>query len=252
MQKKLLNYCLKKRMIRMIKSDILDIVNKCYRYCNLSHPVNLYDLSEKLDIKVFKADLDSEGYFLNKNGKLYILLNKNCINENRQRFTFAHEIGHAILHSNSSIIKSNVNRTLIFNYPKELDTVEKQANFFASELLCPSSHLKNEMPNTSINFKIVDYVADKYLISRQMAAIKCVFNSKTENELLLFYDDNNEIKWFVSNDAELKYSELPNDVREVNSFLEHYFDKDLVSEEYTVESYGTTILASGKIQYNYY
>lgn len=248
----LLSYYLTKRivMVKMIKSDILDIVHKCYKFYDLSYPVDLYALCEKLDIKVLESDIESEGYFLNRNGELYIILKNTYHNFHRKRFTFAHEIGHAILHSDSSIIKSNVDITSIFNYSKELDTVEKQANYFASELLCPSKFLQREIPNKSLNFEIIDEIAAKFKISRQVAAIKCVSNSKTENELLLFYDNNDEFKWFVTNDLDLNYSDFPNDLRDVDVFLDQYFDKKLDIEKYHVENYGTTILATGDIAFN--
>lgn len=236
----------------MIKSDILKVVNDCYLYYDLSYPVDLYELSKRLSIKVFKMDLDSEGYFLNNFGMLYIVLNKNNRDEKRQRFTFAHEIGHALLHSDSSIIQTDIDKTRFFNFAKELDTVEKQANYFASELLCPDSNLKKELPNTTINFDIIDDVANKYQISRQMASIKCVENSKTENELLLFYDIHDNLKWYVSKDRELRYSDLPNDLEGVESFLEEYFDKNISSDSYKVDGYGSTILLSGEKKLNYY
>ena len=236
----------------MIKSDISEIVNKCYKYYGLSYPVDLYELSKRLSIKVLNTDLDSEGYFINKHGKLYILLRKNSIDDKRKRFTFAHEIGHALLHADSSIIRVDANKDKYFNYTKELDTIEKQANYFASELLCPSKNLKKELPNRTLTFEFIDRIADKYQISRQTAAIKCVEHSKTENELLIFYDENNEIRWYVSQDSELKYMDLPNDLANVESFMEEYYDHLELYDSYLVHGYGTTVLLSGIVNQDFY
>lgn len=236
----------------MIKSDISELVNKCYKYYDLSYPVDLYELSKRLSITVLNTDLDSEGYFINKYGKLYILLKKNSIDDKRKRFTFAHEIGHALLHADSSIIRVDANKDNIFNYSKELDTVEKQANYFASELLCPSKNLKNELPNRTLTFEFIDRIAEKYQISRQTAAIKCVEHSKTENELLIFYDENNEIRWYVSRDTELKYNHLPNDLTNVEAFVEEYYNRHELSDRYFVHGYGTTVLLSGITNQDFY
>lgn len=236
----------------MIKSDISEIVNKCYKYYDLSYPVDLNELSKKLSIKVLHTDLDSEGYFINKSGKLYILLRQNTIDVERQRFTFAHEIGHALLHADSSIISVDANKDKYFNYVKELDTIEKQANYFASELLCPSKNLKNELPNKTLTFSFIDRIADKYQISRQTAAIKCVEHSKTENELLIFYDENHEIKWFVSKDTELNYNDIPNDLANIESFIESYYDNLEQNDSYFVDGYGTTVLLSGLTNQDFY
>lgn len=229
----------------MIESDITKLANECIELYNLTFPVDLYHLCRRLDIKVIETDLDSDGYFINRNGKLFILIKKNSYSSERKRFTFAHEIGHSLLHYKSPIIKANVNKSNFFRYSDQLGSIEKEANFFASELLCPVWHLQRKLPCQTIDLSFIEEISNFYQISLQAAAIKCVQNSKTQNETLVFFDDYGELKWFVSLDDSLEFKDLPRNIEDVKYFLENYYSKDLRIEDVKTIGYGTTFLASG-------
>lgn len=61
-----------------------------------------------------------------------------CIGGARARFTFAHELGHLLLHTDA---EKPLARALSTELLKPYRSAEKQANRFASTLLMPSQHI---------------------------------------------------------------------------------------------------------------
>ena len=75
----------------------------------------------------------------------------------RDRFTIAHEIGHAILHKNRTFLcRENENL-------KPYEDPEWQANTFAGELLVPNNMILN---------KSIQEISETYKVSREVAAIQ--------------------------------------------------------------------------------
>jgi Zn-dependent peptidase ImmA (M78 family) len=93
-------------------------------------PVPLERLAGFLGFVTFEisAAKDISGAIDYEKKQIYI---NNVDSPQRQRFTLAHEIGHAVLHSGESVIDYRVN----FDAPKERKEVE--ANRFAADLLMP-------------------------------------------------------------------------------------------------------------------
>lgn len=78
-----------------------------------------------------------------------------CIDNGRDRFTLAHELGHYLLHRNQSYSRSNTEY-------RAYEDPEWQANTFASMLLIP----RNEIRGMS-----VEEIMRRYKVSRQAALI---------------------------------------------------------------------------------
>ncbi|MBY6797110.1 ImmA/IrrE family metallo-endopeptidase [Clostridium botulinum] len=95
---------------------------------------NIYELYDYLEIKIIK--LEPSNILLRGNESLYnrnyfgneIVLIRNDLNLEYERFILANELGHALLHVQT--YKAAFNKNLI-NYGK----LEKQANYFAFKLL---------------------------------------------------------------------------------------------------------------------
>lgn len=108
----------------------------------LGPPVLAYELAENCGLKVFvevfedssiagMLDIDNKTIFVNKHDSI-----------TRQSFTIAHELGHWLLH-----VKQGTMNHKDFLYRKPLgspdeDWMEKEANWFAANLLVPSDMLK--------------------------------------------------------------------------------------------------------------
>ncbi|MDR2083584.1 MAG: ImmA/IrrE family metallo-endopeptidase [Bacteroidales bacterium] len=143
--------------IPYISHDKLNsIVNKLYNY-NLynDYALNFDKLTsflEPLYNVTFKYDTLEEENYLGKIefNPLCIKISKNArIDNNRWRFTLAHEIGHLILHYN--LLKDWLNEkedddlSLALRYSdakRNFEKLEIQANLFASYLLLPEKLLK--------------------------------------------------------------------------------------------------------------
>lgn len=113
---------------------------------NNSLPVDPVIIANKLGIKVFgKNNLSVSGYFEQETSSIYVNTNDSL---ERQRFTVAHELGHAVLGHGSSPRESYnlYNRS---NYQIQ----EFQANEFAGELLMPYESLNYFFYNTSNDFE---------------------------------------------------------------------------------------------------
>lgn len=121
---------------------------------------NLIEELEKHNIFVLKFDFKTDkldGFFLPlKDNLICIALNDNEVfSPDRQRFTLAHELGHAILHKD--ILPS-----------KE---IEKEANDFASEFLMPKDEIQKEL-NRDMSLLDLKRIKSKWKMSMQSILFK--------------------------------------------------------------------------------
>ncbi|MBB1557105.1 MAG: ImmA/IrrE family metallo-endopeptidase [candidate division SR1 bacterium] len=132
------------------KQEILEEAKK-YHGKSLYEIIRLYD-----DLSVLTADLSQlnisptpSGLILFSEKKYKIYIHDGC-NENRKRFTLAHEIGHYCLHKDylqdtgPFIDNDNTlyNRPGYIDLPEDVKNKEEEANFFAAEILMPGNLVK--------------------------------------------------------------------------------------------------------------
>lgn len=95
---------------------------------------NIYDLFDYLNIKIVK--LESNNILLQGNEAFYyraylgkeLVFIKNDLNLEYERFVLAHELGHAVLHTD--IYEAAFSKRLL-----NIGKLERQANYFAFKLL---------------------------------------------------------------------------------------------------------------------
>ena len=167
--------------------EIIDIFN-------INYPFDIFKFCDNLDIRIIEDDYSKDAYLFCENGIKCIAINRKITNLNRKKFIIAHELGHYFLHG-KEITFACLNINEVFNRYQYIDYTERQANEFASEILLPQKELVNNLPTTTISFDNIEKIARKYEVSLTFASIKSVENSKTENEVLLYYKDNS-LKWF--------------------------------------------------------
>ncbi len=98
-----------------------------------------------------------------------------AFNDNtRDRFTIAHEIGHAILHTNVTQSYARFNQK-----PKAFEDPEWQANEFAANLLLPL----NDISSTDNAY----HLSNKYNVSIDVANIQLSKKIKCQPYKLTFY-----------------------------------------------------------------
>ena len=94
---------------------------------------NPFALARCLDIQIFYWDLPEEvnGFYQYEKRNRFIFINSNLSVE-QQLVVCAHELGHAILHREVNTPFMSLNTLL------SVDKIEREANFFAAELLIPN------------------------------------------------------------------------------------------------------------------
>ena len=112
----------------MINIKISDTVLRLTKKYNTSNPFELADL---LNISVFYEELGTINGYYNRPLRMK-QIHINCsLNEQEQKYTCTHELGHAILHPNAStpFLRSN---TML-----SVEKLEIEADTFAVNLLIP-------------------------------------------------------------------------------------------------------------------
>lgn len=94
-----------------------------------------YELADLMGINVIRQNLGNvNGYFMELCGIKQIAINTN-LDECREKYVLAHEIGHNVLHAglNEMFVRYNTNLST--------GKIERQADKFAMELLLPDEYL---------------------------------------------------------------------------------------------------------------
>ncbi len=110
-----------------------ELINKLHRKYKTKNPI---ELAGYLNIQVLFEELGSiNGYYNTALRQKFIHINSD-LPEFKQRFTAAHELGHALLHpkANTPFLRENT----LFS----IDKFEKEANLFAVNLLISDEDLK--------------------------------------------------------------------------------------------------------------
>lgn len=133
---------------------------------------SLNEIAEQESIEVVFWDLSEIGdiswaiLFIDKKFKIYI---NSTHSTKRQRFTFAHELGHYFLHRNILEEKSllvDENKSYLFrknlyeNISKEMQEIEEEANEFAWNLLMPEDKFKELFKQTEWNTLVLSEAFD--------------------------------------------------------------------------------------------
>lgn len=92
---------------------------------------------------------------------------------NRQRFTIAHEIGHAILHLEEDRFVDRVYRR-DHRSREAVDPVEIEANKFAAALLMPEDFLRRDITQQALPLRseTVEQLARQYQVSQQAMTLR--------------------------------------------------------------------------------
>jgi Zn-dependent peptidase ImmA (M78 family) len=147
-------------------------------------PVDVLSLAKKLGLEIKKEPTEANlsGFlFRNEEQKTAIIGVNSNQHPNRQRFTIAHELAHYLLHSTGSV---HVDRGYSVKLRDEkssegTDEEEKEANFFAAELLMPENILTNDIVH-STNLDLFDentlnQLANRYKVSTQALAFRLAY-----------------------------------------------------------------------------
>ncbi len=106
--------------------NISKIVSHLIKRCKTRNP---FEIADYLDITIFIEELGSINGYYNKPLRMKQIHINQDLDYNEKKFTCAHELGHALLHPNSSTPFLRKSTFL------SVDKLEIEANKFAMELL---------------------------------------------------------------------------------------------------------------------
>lgn len=156
----IINYC------NYTKEDIKNITLEVRKQWGLGYePIdNLSYIIQKNGYIINKQYINqnkTDGFSQMINNRAYILISANKECAVRSRFDLAHELGHLVLH----------------RYVEEEEQgsvcIERQADYFASELLYPSDKFIEEIQTLPLNFETFVMLKEKWKISIQAIVRKC-------------------------------------------------------------------------------
>lgn len=121
-----------------------------------------FEIADHKGIEIFYEPLGSIYGYYNYYKRIKMIHINNNLDEKLQRFTCAHELGHAILHhdTNTTFLKSKT----LFSTSK----IEREANTFAVELLMPDSCLY-ELQDTNLT---IYEAAEMYGVPQEVCELK--------------------------------------------------------------------------------
>ncbi len=156
---------------------------------NLTPPIDLNKICEKLDIKVNYEPLVSiEALLIVSLGKRNIIIDsyRNTYKQ-RERFTIAHEIGHYIMPWHENLQQCDK----IVDFKSE-DTIECEANDFASELLVPKTNLIYDIKGKKVTLSLIKKLAEKYDVSLVVMARRILEYTDNKAVVLIYYRNGNK------------------------------------------------------------
>lgn len=139
-------------------------------------PVPLDRIAKDMGIEVrYKpADGDISAFIARKDGRIVIGINTRQ-HPNRQRFSLAHELGHAALHQGRALYVDRVPKFRDSYSSTGKDPEEVEANHFASELLMPEAALRRDVETMGSELsddEFIERLAECYKVSVQAMTIR--------------------------------------------------------------------------------
>ncbi len=140
-----------------------DIIEKAKKLNIKIHPLDIEQVVKQvfgISIIEEKFDKNVSGFIENINGKWLIYLNK-YESVFRKRFTIAHELAHFIKHKDNYLFGS-VFPDKVFFRDSVNNSIEREANDFAAELLMPKDVFIKEIED---GCNTIEKLADKFQLS---------------------------------------------------------------------------------------
>ncbi|EAE6375071.1 TPA_asm: ImmA/IrrE family metallo-endopeptidase [Listeria monocytogenes] len=135
------------------------IQQQIQKLVNIHETRNPFLIAKEKDILILKEDLGEVYGYYNKINRIKMIHLNNLFSDERQLFTCAHELCHALIHQDENTPKLS-KQTIVSEWK-----VEKEANYFATQLLIDGSHLEHYIDTTDkiINFYGLPEEMKKYI-----------------------------------------------------------------------------------------
>lgn len=201
-----------------VNGRILSLANEiAERY---TAPIPLLEIAEEEIIKVICDDygsttFDGLTWYEAETGDFFIHLNTNRTRKNnpdsvKGRFTLAHELGHYFIpHHRLGLMNGNLKPHGSFDFMTHQSAwqLERDADAFASNLLMPTSSVKDLIKGRRFDFSVIEEIAEKYKVSKSAAALR--FAGIGNTPIMVIYAVDGKIQW-VSRSEDFPFWRLRN------------------------------------------
>lgn len=152
----------------------------------------------------------SQGSLIRHKNSAQILVNSDIKSNGQKRFVIAHELGHWLMHPNIPLF--NCDHTKFKYWNKEINLLEKEANWFASDFLMPKDIFHKQCVINQDSSSILSELADHFRTSLTATAIR--FADHGIDPIRLAYCSNGTVRWtYASKDFKFdfygKYQNYP-------------------------------------------
>lgn len=132
----------------------------------------------------------AEGRSYVRNGRAILRVREDLVEQGRQRYTIAHEIGHVRLkHSGSSCSEADLRR-------RDGSDTEPEANAFAAELLMPTRMFRPRAMLAEPSFALVQNLACVFRTSFTATAVRLI--DLSDEPCAVIWSEHGRIKWSVA------------------------------------------------------
>jgi histone H3/H4 len=146
------------------------------RTFDIQQPISLSAVTKKIGLEIEEVNAAGfDGALLRLAGEPHgiIGVRKSIREEERKRFTIAHEIGHYVLPGHDTA-KDVCGEDGVVSIGDESTKFEQAANRFAGELLLPSPAVRRIVRRLGISFDTIRFVGAQFETSLTAAAVQCV------------------------------------------------------------------------------
>jgi len=209
-----------------------------FQYQEKITPVN--QIAKDIGLELFYDAYEKgtfDGMTVYADNCFYIHLNTdngNRENTERGRFTLAHELGHYFIDTHRIGLKKGIlepHPSLINR--KQFNSIEREADYFASCLLMPESRFNQDIFKKKFNFQLIDSLCTQYKVSRTACAFR--FAQIGNHPIMIIYAERGVVKWKLESD-DFPYKWLLNDrTVPTNTVMGEYFLQSNTQDIYKTE-----------------
>jgi len=146
----------------------------------------------------------------------------------------AHELGHYFIDTHRIGLKKGIlepHPSLINR--KQFNSIEREADYFASCLLMPESRFNQDIFKKKFNFQLIDSLCTQYKVSRTACAFR--FAQIGNHPIMIIYAERGVVKWKLESD-DFPYKWLLNDrTVPTNTVMGEYFLQSNTQDIYKTE-----------------
>lgn len=194
------------------RNEILAITEELAKNYYKNEPIDpeIIAYDEKITFCYGKYQDAFDGLLQHKSGKFHIFINLDRLSDPkspRARFTFAHELGHYFIDAHRNSLKQGlVPQHPSFNILNNKNPIEREADYFASCLLMPSSAVSKFCFKRPLNSQLLADISNEFNTS--ISSVIFRYFDLNLFPMMLISSKDNIIKWHMKT-TDFRYCYIP-------------------------------------------